>query len=141
MLGLVGSTLKVDCQYSRICVQRKLMNCMKTLSQISRYLNPGLRLDQRLIPQPANSCRNRNIVLTDRQCFHEDFIVKLAALRDGVLGTIILQPYNLPSFKSKLNKLDLIPLSSYPSFFLPLLGFCIGHHGLSSTELTKKKKR
>ena len=42
--------------------------------------------------------------------------------------------YNLPSFKFKINKLDLISLSSPPfAFFsLPLLGLCIGHHGLSS---------
>ena len=36
---------------------------------------------------------------------------------------------NLPSFKSKINELDLISLSSYPfaSFFLPLFVLCIGH--------------
>ena len=46
------------------------------------------------------------------------------------------ESYNLPSFKSKINKLDLISLSSWPfaSFFLlPLLRHCKGHHGLSPT--------
>ena len=45
------------------------------------------------------------------------------------------ESYNLPSFKSKINKLDLISLSSqsFAFFFLPLFRLCIGHHGLSST--------
>ena len=40
------------------------------------------------------------------------------------------ESYNLPSFESKIKKLDLISLSSWPSafFFLPLLRLCIGHH-------------
>ena len=43
------------------------------------------------------------------------------------------------SFKFKINKLDLITLSSLPyAFFLPLSGLCIGHHGLSSTLVTEK---
>ena len=49
------------------------------------------------------------------------------------------ESYNLPSFKPKINKLDPISLSplslSLSSFFL-LLGLCMGHHGLSSTQLT-----
>ena len=45
------------------------------------------------------------------------------------------ESYNLPSFKSNLNELDLISLSSWllAFLFLPLLGLCIGHRGLSST--------
>ena len=53
------------------------------------------------------------------------------------------ESYNLPSFKSKINKLDLISLSSQPFafFFLPLLRHCIGHHGLSPTYFTKEKEK
>ena len=45
------------------------------------------------------------------------------------------ESYNLPSFKCKINKLNLITLSSllFTFFFLPMLGLCIGHHSLSST--------
>ena len=47
------------------------------------------------------------------------------------------------SFKSKNTKFDLISLSSKPFdfSFLPLLGLCIGHHGLYSTQFTKKIMR
>ena len=53
----------------------------------------------------------------------------------NLLPSCFLEYYNLPSFKSKINKLDLISLSSLPFafFFLPLLGLCTGYHGFSST--------
>ena len=53
---------------------------------------------------------------------------------------------SLPSIKSKINKLDLISLSSKPLslplssfFFLPLLGLFIGHHGLPQQNSLEKK--
>ena len=42
---------------------------------------------------------------------------------------------------NQLDKLDLISLSlllAFRLFFLPLLRLCKSHHGLSSTQLTKK---
>ena len=53
----------------------------------------------------------------------------------NVLPSCFPKSHNLPSFRSKINKLDLISLNSQPFafFFPPLLGLCIGHHGLSPT--------
>ena len=58
-----------------------------------------------------------------------------------LLSSCFPEPCNMPSFKSKINKLDLMSLPSYSFvfFFLPLLRLCKGHHGLSPTQLTKKK--
>ena len=47
------------------------------------------------------------------------------------------ESYNLSSFKSKINKLGLISLSSYPF----TLGLCIGRRDLSSTYFTENKKQ
>ena len=50
----------------------------------------------------------------------------------NVLPSCFPESYNLPSFKSKINKIHLISLSSEPFnfFFLPfLLGLFTGHHG------------
>ena len=52
---------------------------------------------------------------------------------------------NLSSFKSNINKLDLISLSTYklPLIFsvFPLSGLCYRPYGLSPTLLTKQKSR
>ena len=49
--------------------------------------------------------------------------------------------WGIASFRSKIIKLDLIAPSSwhFAFIFLPLLGLCIGHHGLSSTQLKQLK--
>ena len=71
------------------------------------------------------------------------FIPRTCNLWNVLPSSCFPESYNLPSFKSNVNKLDLISLSSklLAFFFLPLLGLCIGHHGLSSTKPTKKKKK
>ena len=63
------------------------------------------------------------------------FIPRTCNLWNLLSSSCFPESYNLPSFKSKINKLDLISLSSQPFafFFLPLLGLFIGHHSLSST--------
>ena len=63
------------------------------------------------------------------------FIPRTCNLWNALPSSCFPESYNLPSFKSKINKLDLISLSSSPIalFFLRLLGSCIGHGGLSST--------
>ena len=63
------------------------------------------------------------------------FIPRTCNLWNVLPSSCFPESYNLPSFKSEINKLDLISLSSLmlAFFFLPLLGLCIGHHGLSST--------
>ena len=70
------------------------------------------------------------------------FIPRTCNLWNVLPSSCFPESYNLPSFKSNVNKLDLISLSSYllAFFFLPLLGLCIGHHGLSPTQLTRKQR-
>ena len=53
------------------------------------------------------------------------FIPRTCNLWNVLPPSCFPESYNLSSFKSKINKLDLISLSSYPFtfFFLPLLGF------------------
>ena len=69
------------------------------------------------------------------------FIPRTCNLWNILNSSCFPESYNWPSFKSKINKLDLISLSSLPValILLPLLGHCIGRHGLSPTKLTKKK--
>ena len=63
------------------------------------------------------------------------FIPRTCNLWNVLPSSCFPESYNLPSFKSSVNKLDLISLSSYllAFFVLPLLGLCIGHQSLSST--------
>ena len=63
------------------------------------------------------------------------FIVRTCNLWNILPSSCFPESYNLPSFKSKINKLDLISLSSlfFAFFLLPLLGLFIGHYGLSPT--------
>ena len=63
------------------------------------------------------------------------FIPRTCSLWNVLPSPCFPESYNLPSFKSKINRLDLISLSSNPFafFFLPLLRHCIGDHGLSPT--------
>ena len=70
-----------------------------------------------------------------RTLSHKSSFIPITCNLWNVLPSSCLpESYNLPSFKSNVNKLDLISLSSelLAFFFLPLLGLCIGHHGLSS---------
>ena len=83
-------------------------------------------------------------LLTSRTLSHKSsFIPRTCDLWNLLPSSCFPESYNLPSFKSKINKLDLISLSSQPFafFFLPMLGLFIGHHGLSSTQPTRKKVR
>ena len=63
------------------------------------------------------------------------FIPRTCNLWNVLPSSCSPESYNLPSFKSKTNKLDLISLHSKPfaSFYLLLLGLCVYHHGLSPT--------
>ena len=62
------------------------------------------------------------------------FIPRTCNLWNVLPSSCFPESYNLPSFKSKINKLDLISLSQlFAFFFLPMLGLCIGHHSFSST--------
>ena len=63
------------------------------------------------------------------------FIPRTCNLWNVLPSSCFPESYNLPSFKSKIDRFDLISLSSQPFavFFLPLLRHCIGHHGLSPT--------
>ena len=63
------------------------------------------------------------------------FVPRACNLWNVLPSSCFPESYNLPSFKSKINKLDLISLSSslLAFFFFPMLGLCIGHHSLSST--------
>ena len=73
---------------------------------------------------------------TSRTLSHKSsFIPRICNLWDFLPSSCFPESYNLPSFKSKINKLDLISLSSelFAFFFLSLLGLCIGHRSLSST--------
>ena len=75
---------------------------------------------------------------TSRTLSHKSSFIPRTCNLWNLLPSCFPESYNLPSFKSKINSLDLISLSSLPFdlFFLLLLGLCIGHHGLSSTQLT-----
>ena len=73
---------------------------------------------------------------TSRTPSHKSsFIPRTGNLWNFLPSSCFPVSYNLPSFNSKINKLNAISLSSqlFPFFFLPMLGFCIGHHSLSST--------
>ena len=73
---------------------------------------------------------------TSQTLFHKSSSIPGRCNLWNVLSsTCFPECYNLPSFNSKINKLDLISLYPEPFtlFFLPLLGLCIGHDGLSST--------
>ena len=64
------------------------------------------------------------------------FIPRTCNLWNFLPSSCFPESHNLPSFKSKINKLDLISLSFLPLAFLflpSLLGLCIGHHGRSPT--------
>ena len=64
------------------------------------------------------------------------FIPRTCNLWNVLPSSCFPESYNLPSFKSKINKLDMISLSSYPFAFLFLTSVfrhCIAHHGLSPT--------
>ena len=68
------------------------------------------------------------------------FITRTCNLWNVLPSSCFPESYNLPSFKSKINKLHLISLSSSPFafFFFPLLGLCIGHRGLSQHNSLKQ---
>ena len=73
---------------------------------------------------------------TSRTLSHKlSFIPRACNLWNILPSSCFHESYNLPSFKSKINQLDLISPSSQPFAFsfLHLLGLCIGHHSLSST--------
>ena len=69
------------------------------------------------------------------------FIPKTCTLWSVLPSSCFPESFNLPSFKSKINKLDLmfVPSQPFTFFSLPLLGLCIGHHGLFSTLFIRKK--
>ena len=69
------------------------------------------------------------------------FVLGTCHLWNVLPSSCFPESYNLPSFNSKINELNLTSLSSllFAFFFLPLLGLYIGYQGLSPTQLTKKR--
>ena len=86
-----------------------------------------------LINQKTHSHPFQVSLPTSRTLSHKSsFIPRTCNLWNILFFSCFPESYNLPSFKSKVNKLDLISLL-LAILFLPLLGLCIGHHSLSST--------
>ena len=72
------------------------------------------------------------------------FLPRTSQLWSSLPPTTFPESYNLSSFKSNVNKLDLVSLSTYsfPIFsVLPLSGLCYRPYGLSLTLCTKKTKK
>ena len=78
---------------------------------------------------------------TPRTLSHKSSFISRTCNLWSVLPSSFPESYNSPSFKSKINKFDLISLSSKPFafFLLLLLGLFIGLHGLALTLLNKKR--
>ena len=68
------------------------------------------------------------------------FIPRTYNLWNVLPSSCFPESYKLPSFKSKINKLDLISLSPLSLLLSSLVGALYSHYGLSPTYLTKKKK-
>ena len=74
------------------------------------------------------SLGNREVMLIE-QCpglFHNDIISRCPYLLDHKVDLKTLKLQSSNNFLA-------FPLNAFAFFFLPLLGLCIGHHGLSST--------
>ena len=127
-----------------LCSHRRLVG---DLSIYYRYSNGHCSQEIRdIIPVPLRRVRTTRSSInshpfqvslpTSRTLSHKSsFIPRTCNLWNVLPSSCFPESYNLPSFKSKINKPDLISLSSLllAFFFLPLLGLCIGHDGLSST--------
>ena len=123
------------------------------LSIFYRYFNGHCSQEIRdIIPVPLRRVRTTRSsthshpfqvsLPTSRTPSHKSSFIPRTCNLWNVLPSCFPESYNLPSFKSKINKLDLISLSSQllAFFLLPMLGFRIGHQSLSSTEPKKNTK-
>ena len=107
------------------------------LSIFYRYFNGHCPQEIRdIIPVPLRRVRTTRssshshpfqVSLPNRQTLsHKSSFIHRTCNSWNVLPSCFPESYNLPSFKSKIKKLDLIYLSlllAFAFFFLPLLGF------------------
>ena len=119
---------------------------VEDLSILSRYFHRHSSQEIRdIIPVPLRRVR------TTRSSTHSHpFQVSLPTPRTlsqkssyAIYGTsclllAFLSPTTCHLFKSKINKLDLIPPLLLALHFLPLFRRCISHHDFSATELSLK---